>query len=58
MNKKFNKWWSRVKLPWWFFANYDKQRDILEIVEKAYNLGIKHQKELEKSKKRYGTFRF
>ena len=58
MNKRFDKWWSRVKLPWWIFTIHHQESEVLEIAKKAYKLGIEHQKEIEKSKKRYGTFRF
>ena len=50
-SEKFNKWWARIHLPeWWDHMN---QARGYEITKKAYHLGIKHQKEIEKNLRDY-----
>ena len=46
--ERFNKWMSRIKIPWWVYhqnVNGCNYRDLEKMLLKAYKLGIKHSKE-------------
>jgi len=55
MNKKFEKWWMRVKLPeWWKDMDMSRGR---ELAKKAYRLGREHQKAIDNGDKSYDQYR-
>ena len=47
-NKRFKKWMSRIKIPWWVYrenVNGCNFKDLEKMLLKAYKLGMKHSQE-------------
>jgi hypothetical protein len=52
---RFEKWMTRIKIPWWVFyenVNGCNYNDLRKMLLKAYKLGIKHSQENTKDHQR------